>query len=60
MTFENMYFKQLPDESGLMSGLNLPEPGEHRFINCEFHPRLWEALEQLYKDCTFTNCNYPR
>lgn len=61
-TIRNYYFKQLHDEPMLMSGANMPRPenGPFRFEDCEFHPRLWEALEQLYKGCEFDNCNWPR
>lgn len=61
-TYTNYYFKQLSDEPAIMSGLPLPNPteGPYEFVDCEFHPRLWECLEQLYFTSTFQNCNYPR
>lgn len=57
-SFKGFYFKQLHDEPGLMSGLNLPDPdkGPYEFRNCEFHPRLWEALEQMYGASIFIEC----
>lgn len=61
--YENYYFKALHDEPGLMSGCNLPDPDEpegYHFVACDFHPRLFEALQQMYSTSTFTRCNYPR
>ena len=56
---KDMYFKQLHDEPALMSGLQLPDPkaGPYAFVDCEFHPRLWEALQQMYVGSTFDGCN---
>ena len=47
----NCYFKTLPGEEALMSGLQMPDPeGELcHFIRCDIHPRLWEAVTQIYK-----------
>jgi len=43
------YFKGLPGESELMSGLNLPPANPpFRLVDCEIHPRLWEAIHQIY------------
>lgn len=60
--YENYYFKSLPNEPGFISGLPLPAMtnGPYEFVSCEFHPRLWEALEQNYTTSTFKDCNYPR
>jgi len=46
----NKYFKTLPNRPELMSGLPLPkvEDGPFEFINCEIHPGLWEAMNQIY------------
>lgn len=54
------YFKALDDEPAFMSGLPLPNPdkGPYYFQECEFHPRLWEALQQTYLTSTFDNCNF--
>lgn len=53
--FSGMYFKTLPDEKALISGLSLPrlplnkqEDCPYTFIDCEIHPRLWEAMRQMY------------
>lgn len=56
--FENYYFKALHNEPGFMSGLPLPNPskGPYEFIDCEFHPRTWKVLEELYTTSTFKNC----
>lgn len=60
--FRQMYFKMLHDEAGLMSGLNLPDEdaGPYLFEYCNFHPRLWEALQQMYSGSRFIDCNWPR
>lgn len=57
---KDYYFKQLYDEPVLMSGANLPHQdlGPYEFVDCHFHPRLWEALEQMYNTSHFTNCNW--
>ena len=60
----NYYFKTLPGEEALMSGLQMPDPeGELcHFIRCDIHPRLWEAVTQIYKPKghRFTRCNLPQ
>ena len=53
---KNYYFKFLYDEKPGISGLCLPNPDETwHFIDCEIHPRLWEAMNQMYSHCKFTN-----
>lgn len=58
--YENYYFKQLHGEQALMSGLPLPDQdqGPYEFVDCNFHPRVWEALQQMYHTSTFTKCNW--
>lgn len=53
---KNYYFKFLYDEKPGISGLCLPNPDKtYHFIDCEIHPRLWEAMRQIYNHCKFTN-----
>jgi hypothetical protein len=50
------YFKYMPDEVTGISGCNLPNPNRiYHFINCSIHPRLWEAMTQMYSHCLYTN-----
>lgn len=50
------YFKFLNDETAGISGCCLPSPERtYHFIDCKIHPRLWEAMEQCYNHCQFTN-----
>jgi hypothetical protein len=63
--YKGYYFKATCEEGNIfMSGLPLPpltkEEGQ-KFIDCEFHPRLWETLEQIYVPAgvKFENCNFP-
>jgi hypothetical protein len=56
--YDGYYFKWLFDEKGVyMSGRKLPDPnkGPYKFVNCEMHPQLWEALNQLYTDSIYIN-----
>jgi len=58
VTYENMYFKSLPGEPALMSGLRVPnlDSGPYRFVRCDFHPRLREwKLEAKNRGCVFVN-----
>ena len=58
---KNYYFKILHDEKlDLISGYELPDPekGPYHFIDCEMHPRVWEALQQLYTASEFTRTYY--
>lgn len=60
-TIKDYYFKSLHDENmRLMSGLPLPDPadGPYKFVHCDFHPRVWEALEQGYALAEYVNCNW--
>jgi len=59
----NRYYKTLEGEPLQISGLMLPDPdgGPYEFVECEFHPRLWEALQQMYRDSSYIRCNWaPR
>ena len=57
-TYQDYYFKALFGQPAFMSGLPLPDPnkGPYTFRGCEFHPRLWKALEQMYSTSTFIDC----
>lgn len=54
---KGFYFKFLNDEdTRAISGCHLPKPEKtYHFVDCEIHPRLWEAMEQMYHHCKFTN-----
>lgn len=57
--YKGYYFKALFDEPALMSGCNLPDPNcskGYLFTDCEFHPRLWECMRQVYTTSIFENC----
>lgn len=57
--YENYYFKAKAGEPAFMSGLPMPPAceGPYTFIDCEFHPRLWDYIKELYSDSTFINCD---
>jgi hypothetical protein len=59
LSYRGYYFTALSGDPPLISGCNLPsETTGIRFENCEFHPRLWEALQQMYSSCEFAGCNW--
>lgn len=58
IVYQDYYFKCLHDEDiDLISGLHLPDPnkGPYLFRHCEIHPRLWEAMQQMYTTSKFEN-----
>jgi hypothetical protein len=60
-TIKNTYFKTLFSEGKIqISGDPLPDPakGPYEFKDCEFHPRLWEALRQMYRNSILTGSSY--
>ena len=62
LIIENCYFKVPYGGEPLMSGLVMPDPkaGPYHFVNCDFHPALWEVLKQDYEDCKFIDCDRGR
>lgn len=52
MRIYNTYFKG----AGFISGLPLPPPGIHEFIDCDFHPAVRIELIENYSQSTFKNC----
>jgi hypothetical protein len=55
---KNTYFRYLYDEEGsFISGCHpLPNPTKkYKFVDCDIHPRLWEAMHQMYNHCEYEN-----
>lgn len=58
--YNTYYVTTHNDPRSYMSGRHLPDPdkGPYHFDKCSFHPRVWEALQQMYQLSVFTNCNW--